>query len=610
MVETKILTHAPPQAIAAVTQELAALFGNRLVTSQAVRQQHANTLTWIENQPPDAVVYPHDTGEVAAAVKICARHGVPVIPFGTGTSFEGHTNAPLGGVSIDTSMMKRIIAVHPEDMDVVLEPGVTRKELNEHLRDAGLFFPIDPGADASIGGMAATRASGTNAVRYGTMKDNVLALKIVTASGEVVTTSRRARKSSAGYDLTRLMVGSEGTLGVITEVTLQLQGIPEAISAGICPFPSVRAACDATILTIQTGLPVARIELLDAMQVRACNLYSKLTLPETPMLFVEFHGTHASVKEQSERFGEIAAEHGGGPFDWATKGEDRTRLWQARHDAFWAAQILRPGSRGVSSDVCVPLSRLAECVEATQADIAASGLTAPIVGSHPVFAPDPDVADLVRRYHDAASAEADRPVGKLVGILTHSEDLSIESTAAEFIADAQLYDARSANHRRADLALMNNGGARTDLLPDAEGVVRFGQIFAMQPFANAIVTRALTGAQLKAVLEQQFDSDRNTIAKPNILAPSANFTFSFDRSRPAGQRIVAMILEGQPIDPARSYRVAINNFLSSGGDNFTGFTAGSDPVDGGLDLDATEAYLATNPTAPKLGRVIDLTPKP
>lgn len=242
--------------------------------------------------------------------------------------------------------------------------------------------------------------------------------------------------------------------------------------------------------------------------------------------------------------------------------------------------------------------------------IATARLTAPIVGSHPVFAPDPDVADLVRRYHDAASAEADRPVGKLVGILTHSEDLSIESTAAEFIADAQLYDARSANHRRADLALMNNGGARTDLLPDAEGVVRFGQIFAMQPFANAIVTRALTGAQLKAVLEQQFDSGRNTIAKPNILAPSANFTFSFDRSRPAGQRIVAMILEGQPIDPARSYRVAINNFLSSGGDNFTGFTAGSDPVDGGLDLDATEAYLATNPTAPKLGRVIDLTPKP
>jgi D-lactate dehydrogenase (cytochrome) len=380
MQDIKIIARPDSAKLTAAISELAALFGNRLVTSTAVRQQHANTLTWIENQPPDAVIYPQDTDDVSAAVKICARHGVPVIPFGTGTSFEGHTNAPLGGVSIDTSMMKKIIAVHPEDLDVVLEPGVTRKELNEHLRDVGLFFPIDPGADASIGGMAATRASGTNAVRYGTMKDNVLALKIVTASGEVVVTSRRARKSSAGYDLTRLVVGSEGTLGIITEVTLKLQGIPEAISGGVCPFPSVRAACDATIMTIQTGLPVARIELLDAMQVRACNLYSKLTLPETPMLFVEFHGTEAGVKEQSERFGEIAAEFGGGPFEWATRAEDRTRLWQARHDAYWAAMGLRPGAKGVSSDVCVPISRLADCVEATQADIAASGLIAPIVG--------------------------------------------------------------------------------------------------------------------------------------------------------------------------------------------------------------------------------------
>lgn len=380
MLQTKIGAAASEAGIVAVTHELAAIFGNRMVTSLASRQQHANTLTWIDNQPPDIVVYPHGTDEVVAAVKACSRHGVPVIPFGTGTSFEGHTNAPLGGVSIDTSMMKAIIAVHPEDLDVVLQPGVTRKELNTHLRDAGLFFPIDPGADASIGGMVATRASGTNAVRYGTMKDNVLALKVVTASGEVVTTSRRARKSSAGYDLTRLMVGSEGTLGVITEITLKLQGIPEAIAAGVCPFPFVRAACDATIMTIQTGLPVARIELLDAVQVKACNLYSKLALPETPMLFLEFHGTEASVKEQSERFGEIAAEFGGGPFDWATKAEVRTRLWQARHDAYWAAMGLRPGAKGVSSDVCVPLSRLADCVEATQADIADSGLIAPIVG--------------------------------------------------------------------------------------------------------------------------------------------------------------------------------------------------------------------------------------
>ena len=248
------------------------------------------------------------------------------------------------------------------------------------MRDSGLFFPIDPGADASLGGMAATRASGTNAVRYGTMKDNVLALKAVLASGEVVTTARRAKKSSAGYDLTRLMVGSEGTLGIITELTLRLSGIPEAIASGVCPFPSVEAACNAAILTIQSGIPVARIELLDALQVRACNLYSQLSLPEVPMLFVEFHGTEASVAEQSQRFGEIAGELGGGPFDWAVRAEDRSRLWQARHDAYWAAQRLRPGSQALSSDVCVPISRLAECVVATQQDAAQSGLLAPIVG--------------------------------------------------------------------------------------------------------------------------------------------------------------------------------------------------------------------------------------
>jgi D-lactate dehydrogenase (cytochrome) len=371
----------PDEAVvAALRDELAARFGNRMVTSLAVRQQHANTLTWVENQPPDIVVYPRSTEEVAEIVKLCAAARVPVVPFGTGTSFEGHTNAPYGGVSIDTSLMKRVVAVHPEDLDCVVEPGVTRKELNEHLRDMGLFFPIDPGADASIGGMASTRASGTNAVRYGTMKDNVLSLTAVMPNGDVVRTSRRAKKTSAGYDLTRLMVGAEGTLGVITEITLKLHGIPEAISAGICPFPSVTAACDATILTIQSGLPVARIELLDEAQVRACNLYSKLTLPETPMLLVEFHGTDASVREQAERFGEIAGEFGGGPFEWATKAEERTRLWQARHDAYWACMALRPGAKGVSTDVCVPISRLAECVEETKRDIEASGLLAPIVG--------------------------------------------------------------------------------------------------------------------------------------------------------------------------------------------------------------------------------------
>ncbi|KRE04526.1 lactate dehydrogenase [Bosea sp. Root670] len=369
-----------PEAIAAVTQGLAASFGNRLVTSLAVRQQHGHTLTWIPNQPPDAVVFPQSTDEVSQIVKLCAAHGVPVIAFGTGTSLEGHVNAVFGGVCIDMSQMKRIIAVHAEDLDVVVEAGVTRKELNEHLRDQGLMFPIDPGADASIGGMAATRASGTNAVRYGTMKDNVLALTAVMADGSVVKTSTRARKTSAGYDLTRLLVGSEGTLGIITEVTLKLHGIPEAVSAGVCPFPSVKAACDATILTIQTGLPVARIELLDDVMIRGVNLHAKLGLAETTMLFVEFHGTEAGVKEQSERFGEIAAEFGGGPFEWATKAEDRSKLWQARHDAYWAAKALRPGFDSVATDVCVPISRLAECVEETKRDIEATGLIAPIAG--------------------------------------------------------------------------------------------------------------------------------------------------------------------------------------------------------------------------------------
>ncbi|SEG08607.1 FAD-binding oxidoreductase [Bosea lathyri] len=369
-----------PDAIAAVTRALAGSFGNRLVTSLAVRQQHGHTLTWIANQPPDAVVFPQNTAEVAEVVKLCGAHGVPVIAFGTGTSLEGHVNAPFGGVCVDMSQMKRVIAVHAEDLDCVVEAGVTRKELNEHLRDQGLMFPIDPGADASIGGMAATRASGTNAVRYGTMKDNVLALTAVMADGSIVKTSTRARKTSAGYDLTRLLVGSEGTLGIITEITLKLHGIPEAISAGVCPFPSVKAACDATIITIQSGLPVARIELLDDVMIRGVNLHSKLGLPETTMLFVEFHGSEAGVHEQSERFGEIAAEFGGGPFDWATKAEDRSKLWQARHDAYWAARALRPGVESVATDVCVPISQLADCVEETKRDIEASGLIAPIAG--------------------------------------------------------------------------------------------------------------------------------------------------------------------------------------------------------------------------------------
>src|SRR6476659_443200 len=321
-------------AVETVIAALAAMVGNRLVTSRAVREQHANTLTWVGNQPPDAVVFPQTTEEVQQIVRLCAAERVPVIGFGAGTSLEGQVNAPQGGICLDFRDMNRLIAVHAEDLDCVVEPGMTRKRLNEQLRDQGVFFPIDPGADASLGGMAATRASGTNAVRYGTMKDNVLALKVVLANGELISTARRAKKSSAGYDLTRLIVGSEGTLGIITELTLRLAGIPEAISSGICPFPSVEAACNATIMTIQSGIPVARIELLDALQVQACNRYSKLSLPETPVLFVEFHSSDAGVAEQSRRFGEIAAELGGGPFDWATRPEERTKLWQARHDAY------------------------------------------------------------------------------------------------------------------------------------------------------------------------------------------------------------------------------------------------------------------------------------
>ncbi|WP_029003487.1 FAD-binding oxidoreductase [Azorhizobium doebereinerae] len=360
--------------------ELSAQLGNKVVMSRPVREQHANVTTFLPNEPADAVVFAASVEDVQAAVRICAAHKIPVIAWGAGTSLEGHVNAPYGGVCIDLSGLNRILAVNTEDLDCVIEPGVTRKRLNEELRDQGLFFPIDPGADASLGGMASTRASGTNAVRYGTMKDNVLSLKVVMPSGELITTSRRARKSSAGYDLTRLFIGAEGTLGIIVEITLKLYGIPESVVAGVCPFPTISDACNAVIQTIQSGIPVARIELLDEVQVRASNAYAKLTLPETPHLFLEFHGTEAGAAEQAERFGEIAADNGGGPFAFAGKAEDRTKLWQARHDAYWSVLPLRPGAKAVATDVCVPISRLAECVEATKADIVEMGLVAPIVG--------------------------------------------------------------------------------------------------------------------------------------------------------------------------------------------------------------------------------------
>ena len=374
------ITKPAAATVAAAISDLQRAFGNRCVTSDAVRQQHGHTLTWLENQPPDAVIFAEGAEDIRTALGIASTHRMPVIAFGTGSSLEGHVNAPLGGISVDVSQMKRIIAVNPDDLDCVVEPGVTRKELNDYLKSYGLFFPIDPGADASIGGMVATRASGTNAVRYGTMKDNVLAIEAILPNGETVVTARRAKKTSAGYDLTRLFVGSEGTLGIVTRITLKLSGLPEAVSAGVCPFPDIESAAQATILTIQSGIPVARIELLDEVQVRACNVYSKLGLAEQPTLFVEFLGTEASVAEQAERFGDIAGECGGGTFEWATRPEDRSKLWQARHDAYWASVALRPGARGISTDVCVPISRLAECIAETKADIESSGLISPLVG--------------------------------------------------------------------------------------------------------------------------------------------------------------------------------------------------------------------------------------
>ena len=355
-------------------------FGDRFHTGQVMRDQHAHTTTWIRAQAPDAVVFPTSTREVSDIIKVCATHRVPVIPYGTGTSLEGHVNAPAGGISVDLSGMDQILAVHAEDLDCVVQPGVTREQLNTHLRDRGLFFPIDPGANASLGGMASTRASGTNAVRYGTMKDNVLALEAVMADGRVIRTAQRARKTSAGYDLTRLLVGSEGTLGLITEVTLKLQGIPEAIHAARMSFPSIDAACQAVMTTIQYGIPVARIELMDALNVRAANAYAGLELPETPLLLLEFHGSDNAVVEQAEMFGAIAEDAGG--FDFAATGstEERNKLWKARHDLYWATLQLRPGAHGISTDVCVPISRLAEAVTGAQAKAAELGLLAPIVG--------------------------------------------------------------------------------------------------------------------------------------------------------------------------------------------------------------------------------------
>jgi D-lactate dehydrogenase (cytochrome) len=389
--------------------------GDRLSTARPVREAHGKDQTWNEGAAPDAVAFVQSTDEVRRVVEVCARTRTPLIAYGTGTSLEGHFTAPFGGICVDLSTMKAILEVHAEDLDCRVEAGVTRKQLNTHLRDQGLFFPIDPGADASLGGMAATRASGTNAVRYGTMKDNVLGLTVVLANGEVIRTGSRARKSAAGYDLTRLLVGSEGTLGIITEVALKLHGIPESIAAGVCTFPSTHACCRATSDTIQMGIPVARIELVDAENIKAINAYSNLSLAVAPTLFVEFHGTAAWTKEQAELFSGIAAAHGGSTFDWVTKEEDRLRLWQARHDSFWASKTMMKGKTdALSTDVCVPISRLAECVEETRRDLEANGIYGPMIGHvgdgnfHVAMFCDPDDAGEVMRIRQAYDRLIDR----------------------------------------------------------------------------------------------------------------------------------------------------------------------------------------------------------
>lgn len=364
------------RAVAALTETL----GDRVSTARSVRDHHGDDLSFHPGAIPDVVVFPRSTEEVQRVVSVCAGLGIPMIPFGAGTSLEGHVHALRGGVCIDLSQMNRIVRVSPEDLDATVEAGVTREQLNHHLRGDGLLFPVDPGANASLGGMASTRASGTNAVRYGTMRDNVIALRVVTPGGEVIDTARRARKSAAGYDLTRLLVGAEGTLGVITEVTVRLHGIPEHISAAVCAFEALAGAVDAVIEIIQLGVPVARVELLDPLQVDACNRHSGLDNPVAPTLFFEFHGSERSVAEQVETVEQITAEHGGQGFRWASDHMGRDRLWKARHDAYWAGLALRPGCKAMTTDVCVPISRLTECLTQTHADLEASGLFGPIVG--------------------------------------------------------------------------------------------------------------------------------------------------------------------------------------------------------------------------------------
>lgn len=416
MLPTALATPATPTLPSALLDELTQLLGPRLSTSASVREHHGSDISALDPMPPQAVAFVHNLEEIVAVQQACHRYRVPIIPYGSGSSLEGWVHALHGGVCLDLSAMNQILEVRIDDMDVTVQPGVTRKQLNAALHGTGLFFPIDPGADASLGGMAATRASGTNAVRYGTMRENVLAMTAVLADGRVIQTGGRARKSSAGYDLGHLLIGSGGTLATVAQLTVKLHPIPEAISAAVCNFPSVDQAVRTVIQAIQLGVPIARIELIDALTVRALNAYSKTQLHEAPSLFFELHGSEASVKEQVETIRLLADEHGGQDFDWAVHPEDRSRLWQARHDGYFAAIALCPGCRALTTDAVVPISRLAECIEATSADLEQNGLLAPIFGHvgdgnfHAVILVNPDDSAEVQRAEEVAHRLAERAI--------------------------------------------------------------------------------------------------------------------------------------------------------------------------------------------------------
>ncbi|MEP7057528.1 MAG: FAD-linked oxidase C-terminal domain-containing protein [Caldimonas sp.] len=438
-----LLPRLEPRPVPAeMVDALKSRFGERCSTALSVREQHGRDESPIDAPPPDAVVFCESTEDVAEVVRLADRYAVPVIPFGVGSSLEGHLLAVQGGVSIDLSRMNRILSLHPEDLTVTVQAGVTRNQLNNEIRHTGLFFPIDPGADASIGGMSATRASGTNAVRYGTMRENVLGLTVVTAQGEVIHTGTRARKSSAGYDLTRLMIGSEGTLGVMTEITVKLYPVPEAISAATCTFPSIDAAVRTTIQLIQLGVPIARCELLDQHAVRAVNRHDKLNLTEAPMLLMEFHGSAASVEEQASTVQEIASEHGGEHFQWATTPEERTKLWTARHRAYFAGLQMKPGSRTVTTDTCVPISRLAESVTQASEAAEAAGLMHYIVGHvgdgnfHLAYLVDPEIpaeretAEQLNRELVARALAMDGTCSGEHGIGLHKMDFLVSEAGA------------------------------------------------------------------------------------------------------------------------------------------------------------------------------------